>query len=178
MNPTVLLFAPLLRVIVSTATFPNDLGAKHLCAEYPIHEEFEVVTCGGVAVEVDGAGFFEDAAQLDEAWGHHGEVGEHVGAAEEGTEGAHGVGYAATLFDDFFVAAGGFFVPLPGVFEGGDLGGGAGAVFFGEEDVVVLAGVERRIEVDEVYGLVRDVLAQNLEVVTVVKLVLFCGHPA
>ena len=61
---------------------------------------------GGVAVEVDGAGFFEDAAQLDEAWGHHGEVGEHVGAAEEGSEGAHGVGYAAALLDDFFVGSG------------------------------------------------------------------------
>jgi hypothetical protein len=41
-------------------------------------------------------------------------------------EGAHGFGDAATGFDDFFVAAGGFLVPLPGVLEGGDLGGGAG----------------------------------------------------
>jgi len=52
---------------------------------------------GGVAVEVDGAGVFEDSAEFDEAWCHHGEVGEHVGAAEEGSEGAHGFGYAATL---------------------------------------------------------------------------------
>jgi len=52
---------------------------------------------GGVAVEVDGAGVFEDSAEFDEARGHHGEVGEHVGAAEEGAEGAHGFGYAATL---------------------------------------------------------------------------------
>jgi hypothetical protein len=66
-------------------------------------------------------------------------VDEHVGAAEEGSEGAHGVGYAATLFDDRFEGAGGFFVPLPWVFEGVNLGGGAGAVFFCEEDVVVLA---------------------------------------
>jgi hypothetical protein len=85
------------------------------------------------------------------------------------------------LFDDLFVAAGGFFVPLPGVLEGGDLGGGAGAVLFGEEDVVVLTGVEGRVELDEVYGLVGDVVAEDLEVVAVVELVFFVircwGHP-
>jgi hypothetical protein len=58
------------------------------------------------------------------------------------------------LFDDLFVAAGSLFVPFPGVFEGCDLRGGAGAVFFGEENVVVLTGVEVWVEVDEVDGLV------------------------
>jgi hypothetical protein len=81
------------------------------------------------------------------------------------------------LLDDLFVGAGGFFVPLPGVLEGGDLGGGAAAVFFGEEDVVVLAGVEGRVEVDEVYGCVGDVFAQDLEVVAVVELVFVGVHP-
>ncbi len=47
----------------------------------------------------------------------------HVGAAEEGAEGAPGVGDAAALLDDLLVAALGFEVPLLGVFEGGDLGG-------------------------------------------------------
>ena len=61
-------------------------------------------------------------------------------------------------------------VPLPGVLEGADLGGGAGAVLFGEEDVVVLAAVEGRVEVDEVDGLVLDVAAQDVEVVAVVEL--------
>jgi hypothetical protein len=93
-----------------------------------------------------------------------------------------GVGYATALLDDLFVGAGGFFVPLPGVLEGGDLGGGAATILFGEEDIVVLAGVEGRVEVDEVDGLVGDVVAQDLEVVAVVELVLvvFCcrGHPA
>jgi hypothetical protein len=93
----------------------------------------------------DGAGVSEDAAEFDEAWGHHGEVGEHVGAAEEGVEGAHGFGDTASGFDDRLVGAGGFLVPLPGVLEGGDLRSRAGAVLFGEEDVVVLAGVEGRL---------------------------------
>jgi hypothetical protein len=51
-----------------------------------------------------------------------------------------------------------------------------GAVFFGEEDVVVLAAVEGRVEVDEVDGLVLDVLAEDAEVVAVIELVLLhCG---
>jgi len=39
----------------------------------------------------------------------------------------------------------------------------------GEQDVVVLVRLERRIEVDEVYGLVFDVPPENVEVVTAVK---------
>ncbi len=64
----------------------------------------------------------------------------------------------------------------PGVLEGHDLGAGAGAVLFGEEHVVVLAAVEGWVAVDEVDGLVLDVLAQDFEVVAVIELVfLHCG---
>ena len=126
---------------------------------------------GGVAVEIDGAGFLEDAAEFDEARGHHGEIGHHVGVAEEGLEGAEGVGDAAALLDDLLVGALGVDVPLPGVLEGVNLGTGLGAVFLGEEDVVVLAGVEGRVEIDEVDGLVLDVALEDFEVVAVVELV-------
>src|ERR1035437_10446322 len=129
-------------VVLRGRPLPNDLVLKTFRSEYCVQEQFEVMAGGGVAVEVDGAGFFEDAAEFDEAWSHHGEVGEHVGAAEESSEGAHGFGDAATLFDDLLVGAGGLFVPLPGVFEGGDLGGGAGAginfpgfVYFSIEEI-------------------------------------------
>ena len=78
--------------------------------------------------------------------------------------------------DDFLVGALGVHVPLPGVFEGHDLRGGAGAVALGEEHVVVLAAVEGRVEVDEVDGLVLDVLAQDGEVIAVIETVLLhCG---
>ena len=126
---------------------------------------------GGVAVEVDGAGLLEDSAEFDEARGHHGEVGEHVCAAEEGSEGAHGFGDAATGLDDLLVGERGLLVPLPCVLEGGDLGGGARAVLLGEEDVVVLAGVEGRVEVDEIDRLIGDVVAEDGEVVAVEELV-------
>ncbi len=96
--------------------------------------------------------------------------------AEEGAEGAHGVGDAAAALDDFLVGSFGVHVPLPRVFEGHDLGTGAGTVFFSEEDVVVLAAVEGRVEIDEVDGLVLDVLAEDGEVIAVVEAILLhCG---
>ena len=90
-------------------------------------------------------------------------------------EGAHGVGDAASALDDVFEGALGVEVPLPGVFEGVNLGAGLGAVFFGEEDGVVLARVEGRVEIDEVDGLVLDVTLEDFVVVAVVELV-FGGH--
>jgi hypothetical protein len=90
-------------------------------------------------------------------------------------EGAHGVGDAASALDDEFEGALGVDVPLPGVFEGVNLGAGLRAVFFGEEDVVVLPRVEGRVEIDEVDGLVLDVALEDFVVVAVVELV-FLGH--
>jgi hypothetical protein len=91
-------------------------------------------------------------------------------------EGAEGVGDAAALLNDLLQGALGFDIPLPGVLEGADLGAGLGAVFFGEEDVVVLAGVEGRVEIDEVNRLVADVEPEDFEVVAIVELVLFAAH--
>src|ERR1700691_6267217 len=48
----------------------------------------------------------------------------------------------------------------------------SGQAFFGEEDVVILAAVKGRVEVDEVDGFVLDVLAEDGEVVAVIELVL------
>ena len=59
--------------------------------------------------------------------------------------------------------------------EGVDLGTGLRPIFFGEEDAVILAGVEGRVEVDEVDGFVADVETENIVVVSVVKPVLL-GH--
>jgi hypothetical protein len=48
----------------------------------------------------------------------------------------------------------------------------SGQAFFGKEDVVVLAAVKGRVEVDEVDGLVLDVLAEDAKVVAVIELIL------
>jgi hypothetical protein len=94
-----------------------------------------------VAVEVDGAGGFEGAAERDEAEGHHAQVGEHVGAAEDVVEAFQGAGDAVLAgVEDLGVFLGGFQVPGPGVLEGLDLRVGLFAGLLGEEDVVV--GVE------------------------------------
>ena len=53
---------------------------------------------------------------------------------------------------------------------------GLGAVLLGEEDVVVLAGVEGRVEIDEVHRLVLDVALEDIEIVTVVELVFIGRH--
>ncbi len=50
---------------------------------------------------------------------------------------AQGVGHSAAGFHGLLVLPGGLLVPGPGVLEGLDLGGRAGAVLLGEEDVVV-----------------------------------------
>jgi hypothetical protein len=160
---------PLANVVMCAVTLPDDLIHKELWSKHGVHQNFEVVACGGIAVEINGAGFLEDAAEFDEAGGHHGEVGHHVGVEEEGFEGAEGVGDAASLLDDLLVGALGVDVPLPGVFKGVNLGAGLGAVFFGEEDVVVLAGVEGRIEIDKIDGLVLDVELEDFEVVAVIE---------
>ena len=58
---------------------------------------------------------------------------------------------------------------MPGVIEGGDLRGGFLAGFIPEEDVVAAVGVERRVEVDQVYAGRVYLLAQDGEVVPVVE---------
>ena len=67
------------------------------------------------------------------------------------------------------VAQLGLQVPRPGVLEGLDLAGGLLAVMLREQHVVRRVGVERRVQVDEVYRFVRDVAPQDVEVVAVVE---------
>src|SRR5439155_10201332 len=55
--------------------------------------------------------------------------------------------------------------------EGHDLRGGAGAVAFGKEHVVILSAIERRVEIDQVNRLVINVLPQDGQVVAVIKLI-------
>ena len=58
---------------------------------------------------------------------------------------------------------------MPSVLEGLDLGVADGAGLFAEEDVVISLGVEGRVEVDEVDGLVGTVSPEHVEIVAVVE---------
>ena len=108
--------------------------------------------------------------QLNEADCHHRKVGGDLVVAEAID---HGLEYAGDLLvraaDDFVVGLGGGFAPVPGVFEGFDLCVADGAGLFAEEDVVGGLGIEGWVEVDEVDGVVGDVMAKDVEVVAVVE---------
>lgn len=129
---------------------------------------------GGVAVQVDAAGGFEHAAQFDQADRHHRKVGEHVGIAEHLAHGDERLADLLAAFSHLLVGSRGGVVPVPGVFKGLELRGGFGAVVLFEEHVVGGFAVEGRVEVDDVNGLVWDVAAQDVEVVTVIE----CVHGA
>jgi hypothetical protein len=57
-----------------------------------------------------------------------------------------------------------------------NLGTGLRAVFLGEENVVILAGVEGRVEVDKIDRLVLDVALEDFEVIAVIEPVLLSSH--
>ena len=63
----------------------------------------------------------------------------------------------------------GLLVPVPGVLERLDLRLAALALGRFEEEIVVALGVKRRVQIDEVHRFRRDVLAEDSEVVAVVK---------
>ena len=124
--------------------------------------------------QIERAGGFEDSVEFEQAVGHHGEVGHHVVLAEKGAERLDHLRQSGVrAVDDLVKLALGLLVPVPGVLERLDLCLAALALGRFEEEIVVALGIERRIQVDEINGFVRNVLAQNLEIVAVIKLV----HP-
>jgi hypothetical protein len=62
---------------------------------------------------------------------------------------------------------------MPGILEGFNLRFAVVAAGRFEEQIVIALGIERRVEIDEVNGFVRKVLAEDLEIVAVKELV----HP-
>jgi hypothetical protein len=78
-------------------------------------------------------------------------------------------GNAAAGFDYLVISFCGGLVPVPSIFKGVYLCGGAGAVLLLKEDVVILVAFERRVEINQVNRLIGDISPQDVEVVTVVK---------
>ena len=78
----------------------------------------------------------------------------------------HGPEHARDLLmlaaDHLVVRLRGRFAPVPGVFEGLDLGVADSAGLLAKEDVVGSLRVEGRVEVDEVDGVVGDVMAEDI----------------
>ena len=71
-------------IIVSTVPLPDNFVPEVGMAEHSIHQQLEVVACGGITVEVDATRWFEDSVQLDQALRHHREICHQVVPTEEG----------------------------------------------------------------------------------------------
>jgi hypothetical protein len=110
--------------------------------------------------------------QFYQARRHHGEIRHHVVRSKKSAERLHDFADFARLQNQFFINALAFLIPRPGVLKSANLAGGSRAVLFLKESVVVLRGVERRVEINEVNGLILDVSLQDFEIVAVIK----CAH--
>src|ERR1019366_348916 len=84
-------------------------------------------------------------------------------------EGLHDFPDLAGLEGQLLIDLLAFLIPAPGVFEGANLAGGVGAVLFVEEGVVVLGGVEGRVQIDEINRLVLQIPPHDVEIVAVIK---------
>lgn len=56
---------------MAASALPDNFIAIVLSAKYSIHDDLEIMTGGGVAVQIQAAGGFEDAVQFHQAGGHH-----------------------------------------------------------------------------------------------------------
>ena len=65
-------------IIVSEGSLPCDMRLKVFASEDGVHHEFEVVSCGGIAVEVDACFCFEDSFHFHDADGHIDQVRHHA----------------------------------------------------------------------------------------------------
>ena len=127
---------------------------------------------GRVAMQIKRAGGFENAAEFNQTGTHHGEVGHHVVHAEKSFERLHDFADFAGLQNQFFINALAFLIPGPSVLESADLTRSGSSVLFLKKGVVVLRGVERRVEINEINRLILDISLQDVEVVAVIK----CAH--
>ena len=130
------------------------------------------MACGRVAMEIEGTGWFQHAVEFEQAVGHHGEIGHHVVRSKELSQGDHHLGDIGMLaLLEFGELALGLFAPMPAIFECGDLRVGLVSLRGFEEDGIIALGIERRIEIDKIDRLRRDVLAENIEVVAEIEFV-------
>ena len=110
--------------------------------------------------------------ELEQAVGHHGEVGHHVVLAEETAELLHHLGDGGVgRVHQFVELALGLFAQMPRVFKGRDLRLALVPLGRFEQEIVVALGIERRVEVDEVNGFVLDVFLEDVEIVAEEELI-------
>ena len=121
--------------------------------------------------------------ELDQSDGHLDDVGEHLVDTDSDPEGANDLGdrtrdptavAGAVRQEGVRVLRG--WTPMPGVFEREQLRVTLPPGLVLEDDVVVTARIERRVEVDKIDGRVGEVVLHDPEVVAVVEDIGLHGH--
>jgi hypothetical protein len=156
---------------VRVGSLPDDLVPEVAGPEHPVQQQLQIVARGRVAVQIQAAGRFQHAVELDQPRRHHREIRHHVVLTEKLLHRAEQVGDVGIAARHHLVKGlRGFRAIVPAILERLDLAVRGRALGRLEEDVVVGVGVERRVEIDQVDALVRNVLAQHLQIVAIVKL--------
>src|SRR5690242_14215220 len=109
--------------VMRMAPFPNDLVQEVLRTEYSIQQEFEVMTCRGVTVEIERTALLQDSSKFDKPRGHHRQVREHIRVAKKQPEGLQYFRNLPACLYHLIVGGACGLVPLPSVFKGVDLRG-------------------------------------------------------
>jgi hypothetical protein len=118
------------------------------------------------------AGGFEDAMQLEQPVRHHREIGHHVVFAQKAAQGFHHFRHVGIrLVQQFIKFALGLLTPMPCVLKCFNVRLAFMSARRFEKNCVIAFGIKRRIEINEVNGCVRNVLAEDLEIIAVIELV-------
>ena len=123
-------------------------------------------------MQVEAARRLQNAMQLDQPRRHHHQISHHLIAIDQVQQRFNRRrNLLRRIGDQVAVGRFGGFAPMPGVFEGGDLGFAVGAAFSFEEHIVIAIAVEGRVKVDEVDAGIGKVfaVAQDLQVVAVIE---------
>ena len=118
--------------------------------------------------------------QFDQPGGHHHQVGHYLVRADKFAQRVDHLGHVhPRVLNQFKVGSFGIFAPVPGIFVSGDLRLRILPALVFELNVVGTVGVERWVEVGQVDGFIRNIFAQNIQVIAVEKCVFrdrFVGH--
>jgi hypothetical protein len=155
---------------------PDDLVAKVLRAKDGVQEHLQIVAGARIAVEVDRSSALENARELGEPRGHHRQVGEHVALAKELPKRPKCVGNPAARVERLLEYGSRRGIPAPGVLERGHARRVTFTAAGRKEQRVALIALERRIEINQVDGLVAPEFAQQAEVVAAEESVSVAPH--
>ena len=152
---------------------PHDLAPEMCRAEHAVQQQLQIMARGRITVEVQAAGRLQHAVKLQQPGRHHRQIGHHVVFAQERPHRVEQVERRrVAAVRDAVERVLRAVVPLPGILERLDLGIGAGGAGRGaEQHIVAGVRIERRVEVDQVDAAVRDVAAQDVQIVAVIKVV-------